>query len=48
MSLLFMTRVITATSIITKVNKSPYVTYISTTPFEELETDGMTALPAAL
>ena len=43
----FLTRVIIATIIITKVNKSLYVMYISTTPFARLETDGMTALPAA-
>jgi len=36
-----------ATSIITKVNKSLYVMYLSTTPFAKLETDGMAALPAA-
>ncbi len=46
--LLSLTSVMIATSIITNVNKSPYVMYISTTPFARLETDGMTVLPAAL
>ncbi len=48
MCLSFLTRVIIATIIITKVNRSLYVMYIRTTPFARLETDGMTALPAAL
>ncbi len=45
--LLSLTSVMIATSIITNVNKSLYVMYISTTPFARLETDGMTVLPAA-
>ena len=33
LTIIYLTRVITATSIVTKVNKSLYVTYISTSPF---------------